>query len=54
MSLWAGTFQAPLDQSFFNANLISNWVDWGHYNHLKKYGYVTMLFLEYNYSGNWP
>jgi hypothetical protein len=54
MAEWAGTFQEQLNDAFDTANLVSHWVDAGHYSHLKKYGYTTMMFQEYNYSGNWP
>jgi hypothetical protein len=54
MAEWAGTEFETLDSSFSDANLVSNWVDASHLSHLKKYGYTTMMFLEYNYSGQWP
>jgi hypothetical protein len=55
MENWAGIFQEPLDQSLSDANFIdSNWVDAGHFSHLKEYGYKTMGFFDYNYGGDWP
>jgi hypothetical protein len=54
MAEWAGTFQEQLDDAFDTARSVSNWVDFGHYSHLKKYGYTAMTFFQYNHGGDWP
>lgn len=54
MAEWAGIFQEPLDLAFDQASIFSGWVDGAHYSHLKRYGYTTMLFFQYNFAGQWP
>jgi hypothetical protein len=54
MGDWANGFQTHLNNCFSQANSDSKWVDNQHLNHLKQYGYTTMMFLELNHSGDWP
>ncbi|MGH7977992.1 MAG: hypothetical protein ACREE6_01355, partial [Limisphaerales bacterium] len=54
MSQWAGNpYSESLSQAFTDAFSISGWVAPGQYNHLKDYGFTSMLFLQYNNSGDW-
>lgn len=54
MSQWAGNpYSESLSQAFTDAFMLSNWVAPGQYNHLKYYGFTSMLFLQYNHSGDW-
>lgn len=54
MGSWAGTFQKQMDDAFDDARDFSGWVAPSQVtSHLKEYGYKTMMFLEYNYSGQW-
>lgn len=55
MAEWAGNSNESLYQALYNANFIdSNWVDGGHFSHLKEYGFNTMTFFQYNHAGDWP
>ena len=43
-----------LKQAFDDALTGSNWVDNGHYSHMKIFGYQDMTFYGYNHAGDWP
>ena len=43
-----------LKQAFDDALAGSNWVDNGHYSHMKIFGYQDMTFYQYNHEGDWP
>ncbi len=43
-----------LQQAFRQALDGSSWVDEGHFQHLKIFGYQDMTFYGYNHEGDWP
>ncbi len=43
-----------LKQAFDDALAASNWVDNGHYSHMKIFGYQDITFYGYNHEGDWP
>jgi hypothetical protein len=53
-SVQSGQENDGLRDVFDQALAGSNWVDSGHYSHLKIFGYKDMKFLEYNHAGDWP
>jgi hypothetical protein len=55
MSNWSVevTTGETLQQAFQDALTGSSWVDEGHFQHLKIFGYQDMTFYQYNHAGDW-